>query len=194
MTEKNKKYNRTKDEGIENMLEKIAETGEKRFVSTSIYGDEDIRNFLYYSSKILKTPELNLELQFLVNHPGSSILKDEINSVFKYDEVAKEKLVLACWYSGENEEDAFRKTEDHYIINEQHKINGIITFRDENISNEFLYIYVSGRFASKDEETPPAFWDINRIHCKSLRDLILYIIPDADIQKLGIEFEPMNKE
>ena len=183
---------RHKDEGIENMLEQIAATGEKRTVTTSIYGDEDIRNFLYYSSKILKTPELNIELQYIAGHPGSSKLADPIPSVFDYEEVVKEKLMLACWYSGDNEEDAFTRTETSYIINEKKKINGIITFKDEKISKEFVYIYVSGRFASAEEGKPPVYWEPIRVHCKSLRDLILYVIPDEDLAKLGIDFEPVK--
>jgi hypothetical protein len=179
-----------KDEGIENMLEKIANTGEKRFVTTSIYGDEDIRNFLYYSSKTLKTPELNIELQYIVGQRGSSKLADPIPSVFEYDKVSKEKLLLACWYSGNNEEDAFTRTETSYIIKEKKKVNGIITFKDETISKDFLYIYVSGRFASEEEGKPPVYWDPIRVHCKSLRDLILYVISDEDLKKLGIDFEP----
>jgi hypothetical protein len=181
-----------KDEQIEKMLEQIATTGEKRFVTTSIYGDEDIRNFLYYSSKILKTIELNIELQYIVAHPGSSKLFEPIDSVFEYEEVAKEKLLLACWYSGEKEEDAFTRTEDSYIINEKKKINAIITFRDQTISKEFLYIYVSGRFAAEEDGKAPVFWDPIRIHCKSLRDLILYVIPNDDLKKLGIDFEPVT--
>ena len=178
-----------RDEDIEKTLEQIAKTGEKRFVSTSIYSNEDIRNFLYYSSKMLKTPELNMELQYLVGHPGSSKIEDNYPSIFDYEELPKEKLLLAAWYSGEKEEDAFRRTETHYLIAEQKKINGIVTFKDDKISRDFLYVYVSGRFASKDEETIPSFWDLRKVHCKSLRDLILYIIPDEDLKKLGIEFE-----
>ena len=181
-----------KDEQIEKMLEQIAVTGEKRFVTTNIYGDEDIRNFLYYSSKILKTAELNLELQYIVAQSGSSKLLEPIDSVFDYEGVVKEKLLLACWYSGENEEDAFTRTETSYIIKEHKKINGIITFRDEKISKDFLYIYVSGRFASEEDGKAPVFWDPIRVHCKSLRDLILYIIPNEDLQKLGIDFEPIT--
>ena len=178
-----------KDEGIENMLEKIATTGEKRFVTTSIYGDEDIRNFLYYSSKTLKTSELNIELQYIVGQRGSSKLADSIPSVFEYDKVSKEKLLLACWYSGDNEEDAFTRTETSYIIKEKKKVNGIITFKDEKISKDFIYIYVSGRFASEEEGKPPVYWDPIRVHSKSLRDLILYVISDQDLKKLGIDFE-----
>jgi hypothetical protein len=183
-----------KDEGIEKMLEQIAATGEKRFVTTSIYGDEDIRNFLYYSSKILKTPELNIELQYIVGQNGCSKLVDSIPSVFDYHTVVKEKLLLACWYSGDNEEDAFTKTENTYIIKEKKKVNGIITFKDENISKDFLYLYVSGRFASESEGKLPIFWEPIRIHCKSLRDLILYIISDEDLKKLGIDFEPVSNQ
>lgn len=183
-----------KDEGIENTLKQIAETGEKRFVSTSIYSNDDIRNFLYYSSKMLKTPELNMELQYLVSHPGSSKVEDSYSSIFEYEELPKEKLLLAAWYSGDKEEDAYRRTETHYIIAEHKKINGIVTFKDEKISRDFLYVYVSGRFASKDEETIPSFWDLRKVHCKSLRDLILYIIPDEDLKKLGIEFEAAKQE
>ncbi len=178
-----------KDEEIEKTLETISKTGEKRFVSTSIYSNDDIRNFLYYSSKMLKTPELNMELQYLVGHPGSSKVEDTYPTIFEYDELPKEKLLLAAWYSGEKEEDAFRRTDTHYIIAEQKKINGIVTFKDDKISRDFLYVYVNGRFASKDEETIPSFWDLRKVHCKSLRDLILYIIPDEDLKKLGIEFE-----
>ena len=179
-----------KDEGIEKMLGQIANTGEKRFVTTNIYGDEDIRNFLYYSSKILKTPELNIELQYIVGQHGSSKLADSIPSVFEYNEVAKEKLLLACWYSGDNEEDAFTRTETSYIIKENKKVTGIITFKDEKISKDFLYIYVSGRFASEEDGKIPVYWEPIRVHCKSLRDLILYVIADEDIKKLGIDFEP----
>lgn len=183
-----------KDEGIENTLKQIAETGEKRFVTTSIYSNDDIRNFLYYSSKMLKTPELNMELQYLVGHPGSSKVEDSYPSIFEYEELPKEKLLLAAWYSGDKEENAYRRTETHYIIAEHEKINGIVTFKDEKISRDFLYVYVSGRFASKDEETIPSFWDLRKVHCKSLRDLILYIIPDEDLKKLGIEFEAAKQE
>jgi hypothetical protein len=178
-----------KDEEIEKTLETISKTGEKRFVSTSIYSNDDIRNFLYYSSKMLKTPELNMELQYLVGHPGSSKVEDTYPTIFEYEELPKEKLLLAAWYSGEKEEDAYRRTDTHYIIAEQKKINGIVTFKDDKISRDFLYVYVSGRFASKDELTIPSFWDLRKVHCKSLRDLILYIIPDEDLKKLGIEFE-----
>lgn len=188
------KLERIKDDKIEKALEEIANTGEKRVVTTSIYSDEDIRNFLYYSSKLLKTPELNMELQYLINHPGSSKMLDPLPSVFEYEELPKEKLLLAAWYSGDDEKDAFRRTEDRYIIAEHKKINGIVTFKDEKVSREFLYVYVNGRFASKDEETIPSFWDIIKVHSKSLRDLILYIIPDADLKKLGIDFEPIKKE
>ena len=188
------KLERIKDENIEKALEEIASTGEKRVVSTSIYSDEDIRNFLYYSSKLLKTPELNMELQYLVGHPGSSKMADPLPSIFEYEELPKEKLLLAAWYSGDNETDAFRRTEDRYIIAEHKKINGIVTFKDEKISREFLYVYVNGRFASKDEESIPSFWDLIKVHSKSLRDLILYVIPDEDLKKLGIDFEPIKKE
>jgi hypothetical protein len=188
------KLERIKDENIEKALEEIASTGEKRVVSTSIYSDEDIRNFLYYSSKLLKTPELNMELQYLVSHPGSSKMADPLPSIFEYEELPKEKLLLAAWYSGDNETDAFRRTEDRYIIAEHKKINGIVTFKDEKISREFLYVYVNGRFASKDEESIPSFWDLIKVHSKSLRDLILYVIPDEDLKKLGIDFEPIKKE
>jgi hypothetical protein len=183
-----------KDEKIEKMLEQIAATGEKRFVTTSIYGDEDIRNFLYYSSKILKTPELNIELQYIVAQPGSSKLADPIDSVFDYHTVVKEKLLLACWYSGDNEEEAFTKTETSYIIKEHKKVNGIITFKDDKISKDFLYLYVSGRFASGEKGKLPVFWEPIRIHCKSLRDLILYVISDEDLKKLGIDFEPVSNQ
>lgn len=186
------KLERVKDENIEKTLEDIAKTGEKRVVSTSIYSDEDIRNFLYYSSKLLKTPELNMELQYLVGHPGSSKMADPFPSIFEYEELPKEKLLLAAWYSGENETDAFRRTDDRYIIAEHKKINGIVTFKDEKISREFLYLYVNGRFASKDEESIPSFWDLIKVHSKSLRDLILYVIPDEDLKKLGIDFEPIT--
>jgi hypothetical protein len=188
------KLERIKDDKIEKTLEEIANTGEKRVVSTSIYSDEDIRNFLYYSSKLLKTPELNMELQYLVGHPGSSKMEDPFPSIFEYGELPKEKLLLAAWYSGDNETDAFRRTEDRYIIAEHKKINAIVTFKDEKISREFLYVYVNGRFASKDEETIPSFWDLIKIHSKSLRDLILYVIPDEDLKKLGIDFESIKKE
>jgi hypothetical protein len=188
------KLERIKDDKIEKALEEIANTGEKRVVSTSIYSDEDIRNFLYYSSKLLKTPELNMELQYLVGHPGSSKMADPIPSVFECEELPKEKLLLAAWYSGDDEADAFRRTEDRYIIAEHKKINGIVTFKDEKISREFLYVYVNGRFASKDEESIPSFWDLIKVHSKSLRDLILYIIPDEDLKKLGIDFEQIKKE
>jgi hypothetical protein len=183
-----------KDEQIEETLETIAKTGEKRFVSTSIYSDEDIRNFLYYSSKMLKTPELNMELQYLVNHPGSSKMEEPFPSIFDYEELPKEKLLLAAWYSGEKEEDAFRRTEERYIIAEHKKINGIVTFKDEKIGRNFLYLYINGRFASKDEDSIPSFWDLRKVHSKSLRDLILYVIPDEDLNKLGIEFEATKKE
>ena len=181
-----------KDEGIEKMLDQIATTNEKRFVTTSIYGDEDIRNFLYYSSKILKTPELNIELQYIIGQKGSSKLAEPIPSVFEYDEVAKEKLLLACWYSGDNEEDAFTRTESSYVIKEKKKVNGIITFKDKKISKDFLYIYVSGRFASEEDGKIPVYWEPIRVHCKSLRDIILYIISDEDLKKLGIDFEPIT--
>lgn len=188
------KLERVKDDKIEKALEEIANTGEKRVVSTSIYSDEDIRNFLYYSSKLLKTPELNMELQYLVGHPGSSKMADPFPSIFEYEELPKEKLLLAAWYSGDDETAAFRRTEDRYIIAEHKKINAIVTFKDETISREFLYVYVNGRFASKDEESIPSFWDLIKVHSKSLRDLILYVIPDEDLKKLGIDFESIKKE
>lgn len=193
MSELREKFEHTKDEKIEEVLEQIGKSGEKRFVNTTIYSDEDIRNFLYYSSKILKTPELSTELQYLVNQPGSSKMNDDYPSIFDYQEIPKEKLVLASWYSGENETDAFKRTETHYIINERKKINAIITFRDEKISKDFLYILVSGRFASKDEESLPVFWDPIRIHCRCLRDIILYILDDTDLKKLGIEFQSSSE-
>jgi hypothetical protein len=183
---------RHKDEEIEKMLEKIEVTGEKRIITTKIYGDEDIRNFLYYSSKILKTPELNIELQYIVGQHGSSKLLEPIDSVFDYEDVVKEKLLLASWYSGDKEEDAFTRTETSYIINEKKKINGIVTFKDQTISKDFLYIYVSGRFAAEEDGKGPVFWDPIRVHCKSLRDLILYVISNEDLQKLGIDFEPAS--
>ena len=189
MSELREKFEHTKDEKIEEALEQIGKSGEKRFVNTSIYSDEDIRNFLYYSSKILKTPELNIELNYLVNQPGSSKMNDEYSSIFNYEEIAKEKLILASWYSGDNETDAFRRTETHYIINEPKKINAIITFRDEKISKDLLYLLVTGRFASKDDSSMPLFWEPIRIHCKCLRDIILYILNDDDLKKLGIEFQ-----
>jgi hypothetical protein len=189
MSELREKFEHTKDEKIEEVLEQIAKTGEKRFVNTSIYSDEDIRNFLYYSSRILKSPELSIELQYLVNQVGSSKMNEDYPSVFDYQEIAKEKLVLASWYSGEKEEDAFRRTETHYIINEPKKINAIVTFRDEKISKDFLYLLVSGRFASADEKSLPVFWEPVRVHCTCLRDIILYILSDDDNKKLGIEFQ-----
>ena len=189
MSELREKFEHTKDEKIEEALEQIAKTGEKRFVNTSIYSDEDIRTFLYYSSRILKTPELNIELQYIVNQIGSSKMIEEYPSVFDYQEIAKEKLVLASWYSGEKEEDAFRRTETHYIINEKQKINAIVTFRDEKISKDLLYLLVSGRFAAADENSLPVFWEPVRVHCSCLRDIILYILSDDDNKKLGIEFQ-----
>jgi len=189
MSELREKFEHTKDEKIEEVLEEIGKTGEKRFVNTSIYSDEDIRNFLYYSSKVLKSPELNIELQYIVNQIGSSKMSDDYPSVFDYQDIAKEKLVLASWYSGEKEEDAFRRTETHYIINEPKKINAIVTFRDEKISKDLLYLLVSGRFASADEKSLPVFWEPVRVHCTCLRDIILYILTDDDNKKLGIEFQ-----
>ena len=194
MSELREKFEHTKDEKIEEVLEQIAKTGEKRFVNTSIYSDEDIRNFLYYSSRILKSPELNLELQYLVNQVGSSKMNEDYPSIFDYQEIAKEKLVLASWYSGEKEEEAFRRTETHYIINEPKKINAIITFRDEKISKDFLYLLVTGRFASADENSLPVFWEPVRVHCKCLRDIVLYILSDDDNKKLGIEFQANTEE
>lgn len=189
MSELREKFEHTKDEKIEEVLEEIGKTGEKRFVNTSIYSDEDIRNFLYYSSKVLKSPELNIELQYIVNQIGSSKMSEDYPSVFDYQDIAKEKLVLASWYSGEKEEDAFRRTETHYIINEPKKINAIVTFRDEKISKDLLYLLVSGRFASADEKSLPVFWEPVRVHCTCLRDIILYILTDDDNKKLGIEFQ-----
>ena len=64
-------------------------------------------------------------------------------------------------------------------------------FKDEKISKEFLYVYVSGRFASEEDGKTPVYWEPIRVHCKSLRDLILYVISDEDLTKLGIDFDPI---
>ena len=184
----NRKMSEQRDEGIENKLEDISKSGQKHVVSANIYSDEDIRGFLYYSSKLLKTPELNIELQYLINHPGSSKLVDAPPSVFDYETVSEHKILLAAWYSGEKEEDAFRKTETRYIMNEEKQINGIVAFKDEKISkDDFLYILVSGRFASKDENSLPIYWSLKRVHSKSLRDIVLYILEDESLKILGID-------
>jgi len=183
---------------IDDMLQKMGETGEKRRVTTSIYCDEDIRSFLYYRSKVLKTPELGLEVQHLINNPICSLLIEEhkIGSVITYDKtLPKERLLLASWYSGEQETDAFRRTEERYIIAEKLPVHGIVCFRDPSVcQTEFAYIYVSGRFASPTEEFDPIFWAPVRLFCTSLRDLCLYIIPGEELKHLGIDLSNEGAE
>lgn len=178
------------NEAIEEKLKEIANTGKSHEINTSIYSDEDIRGFLYYRSKLLKTPELMLELNYLINHPGFSKMNDDYPSVFPYEEVPKNMALLASWYSGEKEENAFQKTETRYLIGEQKPIHAILAFHDETISKEFLYLHVSGRFASRDEESLPIYWGLRRVHSKCLRDIILYMLGDEDLKILGIDFQP----
>ena len=179
-----------KNEAIEQKLEEIAKTGKSHVINTSIYSDEDIRGFLYYRSKLLKSPELILELNYLIKHPGFSKMNDEYPSVFPYEEVPKNMALLASWYSGEKEEDAFKKTESRYLIGEKKAIHAILAFHDDKISKEFLYLHVSGRFASKDEDSLPIYWGLRKVHTKCLRDIILYFLEDQDLKILGIDLEP----
>ena len=96
LIDNNRNMSEPRDEAIENKLEDISKSGQKHVVTANIYSDEDIRGFLYYSSKLLKTPELNMELQYLINHPGSSKLEDAPPSVFNYETVAEHKILLAA--------------------------------------------------------------------------------------------------
>ncbi len=176
------------NEQIENMLNQLSETGEKRVVTANIYSDEDIRQFLYYRSCIMNTMELHLELNQLINS-NLHTLMDDLPSVFAYDKVAERKVLLASWYDGEDESAAFRRTETRYIINEQKCLNAIVTFEDKEISRDPVYIYITGRFGSEDENTDPKYWNFYRIHCKSLRDIVLYILKEKDHKKLGIQLE-----
>lgn len=174
---------------IETMLNKLGQTGEKRVVSANIFSDEDIRQFLYYRSCVMNTTELHLELNRLI-HTNLHSLVDDLPSVFKYEKVPEKMLLLASWYDGEDEAKAFRRTETKYIVNEQLCVNGIVTFEDKEISKNPVYIYVTGRFGSENEDSEePKYWNFYRIHCKSLRDIILYILKDKDHKKLGIQFE-----
>jgi hypothetical protein len=178
-------------ESIDEVLKKLNQTGEKRQVTTSIYCDEDIRSFLFYRSKILKTPELSLEVQHLINNPICSLLNEEnkIDTVITYDKaLPPERLLLASWYSGDQETDAFRRTDERYIIAEKKPVHGIVCFRDPSVcQTDFAYIYVCGRFASPTEEYDPIFWAPVRLFCTSLRDLCLYIIPGEELKHLGID-------
>lgn len=176
------------NEQIENMLNHLSETGEKRLVTANIFSDQDIRQFLYYRSCIMNTTELHLELNRLIE-TNFHTLMDDLPSIFKYEKVPDRKLLLASWYDGDDELQAFRRTDTNYIINEKKCINGIVTFEDNEISKEPLYIYITGRFGSEDENALPTFWAFYRIHCKSLRDIVLYILKDKDLKKLGIQLE-----
>ncbi len=176
------------NEQIENMLNQLAETGEKRVVSANIFSDEDIRQFLYYRSCLMNTTELHLELDKLVQTNLHSMVED-LPSVFKYEKVPDRKVLLASWYDGDDEKEAFRRTDTKYIINEKKCINGIVTFEDKEISRNPLYIYVTGRFGSEDENSSPNYQCIYRVHCKSLRDIIMYVLKEKDLKKLGIQLE-----
>ncbi len=176
------------NEAIENMLNKLSESGEKRVVSTNIISDQDIRQFLYYRSCIMNTTELHLELNKLIESNLHTLVED-LPSVFPYNKVPERKLLLASWYDGDDETQAFRRTETKYIINEKKCINGIVAFEDKDISRDPVYIYIVGRFGSEDENSDPQYWAFYRIHCKSLRDIILYVLKEKDLQKLGIQLE-----
>ena len=176
------------NEQIETMLNQLSETGEKRVVSANIFSDQDIRQFLYYRSCVMNTTELHLELNRLIQ-TNLHTLMDDLPSVFKYDKVPERKLLLASWYDGDDESQAFRRTETKYIINEQKCINGIVTFEDKEISRDPVYIYITGRFGSDDENSEPNYKCLYRIHCKSLRDIVLYILKEKDHKKLGIQLE-----
>jgi hypothetical protein len=177
-----------KNEQIENLLNDISKTGEQRFVSTNIFSDEDIRLFLYYRSKVVVKDELRIELERLISTNLHSLM-DDLPSVFKYEKVPERKLLLASWYDSEDDSDAFRRTDTHYIINKEKSLNAIITFKDSSISKNPLYIFVTGRFGSENEDSPPLFWNFFRVHIKSLRDLIMYVLKDKDLKQLGIQLE-----
>ena len=182
------------EKDIEGYLKKLEQTGEKRHVKTSIYSDEDIRSFLYYSSKMVQTRELFLELQHLIINPICSQLPEgeQISSVIQYKApLPQERTLLASWYSGEQEAAAFRRTDTHYIIGADKKLlHGIVCFRDPKVcQTEFVYVYVSGRFGSESESAAaPVYWTPARFFSTSLRDLLLYIIPTNELKHLGIEF------
>lgn len=175
---------------LEKLLTDIANTGEKRYVNTSVYSDEDIRLFLYYRSQVIKTEELRIELEKLIC-ANLHTLMDDLPSVFKYEKVPERKLLLASWYDGEDDSSAFRRTDTHYIVpvESRNTLNAIITFEDSSISKEPLYIYVTGRFGSENESSEPRYWALYRIHCSSLRDIMMYILKDKDLKKLGIQLE-----
>lgn len=174
---------------IEGYLKQLEQTGEKRQVTTSIFSDEDIRSFLYYSSKMLKSRELFFEVQHLIINPICSRLAEPISSVIHYDQpLPKERTLLASWYSGTEEAAAFRRTDTRYIVAEKKAIHGIVCFRDPTVcQTEFVYLYVSGRFGSESETHEPLYWDPVRFFGTSLRDLLLYVIPTAELKHLGIE-------
>lgn len=176
------------NEQIENMLNTLSETGEKRVVSANIFSDQDIRQFLYYRSCLLNTTELHIELNRLINTDIHTLVED-LPSVFEYKKVPERKLLLASWYDGDDESQAFRRTETKYIINEKKSLNALVAFEDNEISRDPVYIYVTGRFGSEDENSEPTYWSIYRIHCKSIRDIILYVLKDKDHKKLGIQLE-----
>jgi hypothetical protein len=177
------------NEQIENMLNKIGETGEKRVVSANIFSDQDIRQFLYYRSCIMNTMELHMELNHLINS-NLHTTYDDLPSVFKYDKVPERKVLMASWYDGEDESKAFRRTDTHYIVEDKPNcLNGIVTFEDKDISRDPLYIYVTGRFGSDDENSEAKYQCLYRIHSTSLRDIIMYVLKDKDHKKLGIQLE-----
>lgn len=176
------------NEQIENMLNKLSEAKEKHIVSANIFSDQDIRQFLYYRSCIMNTTELHVELSKLIESNLYSLI-DDLPTVFKYEKVPERKLLLASWYDGDDELQAFKRTETKYIINEKKCINGIVTFEDKEISRDPLYIYVTGRFGSENEDSDPGYQCIYRIHSKSLRDLVLYVLTEKDHKKLGIQLE-----
>ena len=188
--ENNEQLTNNKNEQLENLLNDIGKSGEKGYINTNIYSDEDIRLFLYYRSQVIKTNELRIELEKLIN-ANLHTLMDDLPSIFKYEKVPERKLLLASWYDGEDDETAFRRTDTHYIVPlENYKsLNAIVTFEDFNISKEPLYIYITGRFGSENETSEPKFWGLYRIHCSSLRDIIMYILKEKDLKKLGIQLE-----
>ncbi len=174
---------------IEGYLKQLEQTGEKRQVTTSIFSDEDIRSFLFYSSKMLKD-ELFFEVQHLIINPICSRLTEPISSVIHYDQpLPKERTLLVSWYSGiEEAAAAFRRTDTRYIIAEKKAVHGIVCFRDPKVcQTEFVYLYVSGRFGSESETHEPVYWDPVRLFGTSLRDLLLYVIPTDELKHLGIE-------
>jgi hypothetical protein len=179
---------------IEDALNQLAETGETRFVNTSIFSDTDILKFLYYRSLTLKSMELRYEADFLMRNVNKEAQKmdDAVNSIFEYYEVPESRVILASWYDGEKEENAFRRTDTHYILAEEKDVHAIYMFlmkEEGQLEPQNRYMYVSGRFASKDEESLPILWNAKKVCIKSIRELFLYVLDKPQLQKLGISLE-----